>query len=334
VQNPTAGEEFRRGWHPRRLPALAADPGEILVVGAGPAGLEFAQTLAARGASRIRIVEAEAVPGGHLHWVSQLPRLADWWRIAEDRLRSIEQTDSVELLTDRRLDGPAVLDSGCSTVILATGSRWAPAPLDAVTHDEIPVPDRANVLTPDQLGRSGMPADWGSALVYDTYGDELAPAIAEWFAREGRTVHLLTPFPVVSPVADETMEGSLLRESLQSAGVRTLTGVTLSAVTGDGLRVSSEGGEREIAADGVVLISHRLSNLELSSDLEARRSDWREAGVERILSVGDCVAPRTLADAVFDGHRLAREFEEPDPEYAKAMRVEWRRSRGSAVEAG
>jgi 2,4-dienoyl-CoA reductase-like NADH-dependent reductase (Old Yellow Enzyme family) len=81
TQNPTAGEEHRRGWHPERLPAAHERDREALVVGAGPAGLECAITLARRGLRRVRLVEAEPLTGGCLRLISRLPGLGEWGRL-------------------------------------------------------------------------------------------------------------------------------------------------------------------------------------------------------------------------------------------------------------
>ncbi|MFZ2014902.1 MAG: NADH:flavin oxidoreductase, partial [Nocardioides sp.] len=59
LQNPSAGEEFRRGWHPERYPATTTPDTNVLVVGAGPAGLECALVLGRRGYRAVHLVEAE-----------------------------------------------------------------------------------------------------------------------------------------------------------------------------------------------------------------------------------------------------------------------------------
>ena len=63
----------------------------------------------------------------------------------------------------------------------------------------------------------------------------------------------------------------------------------------------------------------RRSRNELYRQLSARRSEWRERGIRGIYRAGDCLAPRYLADAIFDGHRLAQEFESADPQRPKAI---------------
>ena len=69
----------------------------------------------------------------------------------------------------------------------------------------------------------------------------------------------------------------------------------------------------ELEADSVVLVTQRLSNdalyLELAQDLEALGAE----GISALYRIGDCVAPRIIAEASFDGHRLAREIDADDP---------------------
>ena len=76
TQNPTMGEEWRRGWHPERIERSAA-PGRALVVGAGPAGLEAARVLGERGFD-VMLAEATRDLGGRVTTESRLPGLSEW----------------------------------------------------------------------------------------------------------------------------------------------------------------------------------------------------------------------------------------------------------------
>ena len=68
-------------------------------------------------------------------------------------------------------------------------------------------------------------------------------------------------------------------------------------------------------ADAVILVTSRVPNHELFHELKARRGEWASNDIQAIYRVGDCVAPRQISDAIFDGHRLAREFDSPHPQY-------------------
>ncbi len=64
----------------------------------------------------------------------------------------------------------------------------------------------------------------------------------------------------------------------------------------------------------LILVTQRLSRTGLYRELLARQAAWSVHGIRQVFRIGDCVAPGLIADAVFDGHRLAREIDSPDPE--------------------
>ena len=83
TQNPTAGEEYRRGWHPERFTRASNGDNDVLVVGAGPAGMECAIVLAKRGMRRVHLVDAADELGGIMRWVPRLPGFGEWARVVE-----------------------------------------------------------------------------------------------------------------------------------------------------------------------------------------------------------------------------------------------------------
>src|SRR5262249_56952100 len=72
TQNATAGEEYRRGWHPERFHRARNAEKGVLVVGAGPAGMECAMILGKREMSAVHLVEAQDEIGGNVNLVSSL----------------------------------------------------------------------------------------------------------------------------------------------------------------------------------------------------------------------------------------------------------------------
>ncbi len=95
TQNPTMGEEWRKGWHPERMQAKGNSE-SVLVVGAGPAGLEAARALGQRG-YRVTLAEAGDELGGRVTRESRLPGLATWARVRDYRLGQIDQMANVEI---------------------------------------------------------------------------------------------------------------------------------------------------------------------------------------------------------------------------------------------
>jgi dimethylamine/trimethylamine dehydrogenase len=207
TQNPTAGEEHRRGWHPERLPAARDRDREALVVGAGPAGLECAITLARRGLRRVRLVEAEPLTGGCLRLISRLPGLGEWGRLVAWRTVQLRKLENLELETGTRLDAGDIGSAGADVVVLATGSRWAADGLNPATRG--PLPGAAHALTPEQVVLDGLRPPGRRVAVYDADGYFTAPALAELLAGEGYQVDFVTCHDQVSPFAAETLEDEL-----------------------------------------------------------------------------------------------------------------------------
>lgn len=316
TQNPTAGEEYRRSWHPERFSRAANADLDALVVGAGPAGLECAVTLGKRGFRRVHIVEAEPEPGGCMRWISRLPGLGEWARVVNWRVIQLSKLKNVETIFSVRLDAAAVREYGAELVVLATGSRWSPDGTSALLHAPIPgaLENSDLVLTPEQVVLGGRRPTGKNVVVYDAEGYFTAPGVAELLALEGYRVQLVSCLEQIAPVCDDTLEGSLLRQRLHDRGVIMRPGVIMSAIRHDGVEAATEFGEPvDLPADGVVLVTQRTSEDALYKELAADPGSLTANGVTGLYRIGDCVAPRIPAEAIFDGHRLAREIDSKDP---------------------
>lgn len=316
TQNATAGEEYRRGWHPERFDRAANADRDVLVVGAGPAGLECAIVLGKRGLRRVHLVDAESEIGGLLRWVPKLPGLGEWARLLNWRQIQLSKLRNVEVITGTRLDADAVREYGAELVVVATGSRWAGDGLSYATRDAIPGADASlpHVVTPEQLMLEGKRPGGRRAIVYDCEGYFLAASLAEQLALEGFRVELVTSLPLIAPLCEHTLERNLLCRRLDELGVAQRTDTVVTAVSAGGVSGYGPFGKPfESEADGVVLVTQRRSEERLYLELAGAPEALAAGGIEGLYRIGDCAAPRLIADAIFDGHRLAREIDSPHP---------------------
>jgi 2,4-dienoyl-CoA reductase (NADPH2) len=261
---------------------------DVLIVGAGVAGLECARVLSARG-HRPRVVERSDRTGGALRAVAVGPgrqplgRLAEWLE-AECRAQGVVVETGVEVST---ADLDAAREAGVE-VVLATGSIAGPraVPVDGT----IPVVDALVLL---EQGTAHLPD--GPVVVHDPVGGPVGVAVAEWLAGSGRPVALVTPDQVAGTLLSLTGDLADANTRLQRAGVRReLRAVVRSADHGQVRLEDVWTGERR-AIDAAVLVDcgHR----------------WPEESLylsrPGTLRAGDCVAPRGVLDAVLEGRRVA-----------------------------
>jgi mycofactocin system FadH/OYE family oxidoreductase 1 len=287
---------------------------EVLIVGGGPAGMECARVLALRG-HRVRLIERSGRLGGMLRSAAlgtgreRLALLVDWLEAECRRL-------GVEVLLDVE-SSPADIDAGLTAggeVVLATGSRpaprrYAPAGIDdsgAFTESgdaeghpgprSPPASDPTRVLDVlDVLdgGADALPP--GEVVVHDPVGGPAGVGVAEWLSSAGRSVAIVTQDQVVGTLLSITGDLAPANTRLQQAGIRRELRSLLREVDG-GLAVLEDiwsGARREIPCDVLVDCGHRLPEESLY---------LARPGTPR---AGDCVAPRTVLEAVLEGRRRA-----------------------------
>jgi mycofactocin system FadH/OYE family oxidoreductase 1 len=272
----------------------------VLVVGAGPAGLECARALAARGAS-VRVVDAADRAGGMLPVVAAgretFAGLGDWLVSECHRL-------GVSLTLGSRVDPDdirAALSSGQS-VVLATGSR--------ASTPRYRIDSGAKVITATDLLQAasrGTLSDVVGAgsrvLVNDPVGGPVGVAVVELLAREGHQVSIVTQDQIVGTGLSLSGDLADANTRLQRAGVVRVLSSLLRAVTVQGAVVEQRwtGEERVIPTDLVVDASHRLAEVQLRDALVGADGSLRDV----LVAAGDCVAPRTVHEAILEGRRAA-----------------------------
>ena len=315
TQNATVGEEYRRGWHPERFSVAANADRDVLVVGAGPAGMECARVLGERGMRRVHLVDDQSEPGGSLRWISRLPGLGEWARVIDYRKIALGRLRNVEVIQSLTLSAEEVLSYGAEIVVVATGSRWRRdgmngpklAPIRGAGGDHVFVPE-------DVVAANGeLPGE--DVLVYDTDGYFMAAAMAQLIVAAGRRVTVVTPFADFGPYLFHTGEGRGVHAELLHSGAEIVPRYSVSEIgVGEVLGVHELGGaERRWRADSVVLVTQRRPRDELFREVSGDPPRLEGEGIEAVYRIGDCVTPRLIADCVFDGHRLAREIDSPDP---------------------
>lgn len=309
TQNPTMGEEWRRGWHPESV-APASHPKRALVVGAGPAGLECARILGARG-MEVALVEGSRTLGGRVALESRLPGLSSWSRVLDYRLGALSRLASVEIYRESRLEMQDVLDFAAPHVFIATGSSWRRDGLGRALRQPLPGVQSLQVFTPDDvMAGAVLPSP---VLLFDDDHYYMGSVLAERLAAQGVEVIFVTPAPDVATWTHNTLEQHRIQRRLLELNITIIASHSLMNVTPEGVIACCAYTDRPrfIPATSLLLVTSREPEQGLYLSLSESPEQRLSAGIETLTLVGDCLAPGTIAAAVYSGHRMAREFDAP-----------------------
>ncbi|MEY4871021.1 MAG: hypothetical protein RLZZ563_351 [Pseudomonadota bacterium] len=298
TQNPTAGEEWRRGWHPEIV--RRDGKGQVLVVGAGPAGLESALTLARRGYD-VALANKARDFGGRLRFESALPGLNQWHRVVDYRMGQLRKLPNVSLYPESDLTAQDVQEFGADHVVIATGARWLPHLCGANELPQGPLV-APRVYTPDDLAAGAMPEGPVAVFDYDNY--YLGSAIAEMLAGQGRAVTYITTAGAAAAWGFMTNEQPLVHQSFAKKGIALRTLEVVSGFDGETLHLSQifSGEARSIQARSLVIVGYRASG---SALYDALAPNARPGSLHL---TGDANAPGAIVHAVYQGHKTAREL--------------------------
>ena len=307
TQNPTMGEEWRRGWHPEIIPPKRTE-GSVLVVGAGPAGLEAALAAARRG-FEVHLAEASSELGGRVTRESRLPGLAEWARVRDWRVTQLERMANVSIYRDSELQTEHVVEFGARHVAIATGSSWRSDGVGRASGFGLPGFAGPNIYSPDDI-MSGRVPQAGPVIVWDDDHYYMGGVLAELCRAAGLEVTVVTSAPMVSAWTVNTLEALPIARRLARLGIGVLTYTSVTGLSGSYVQLVSglSDAQSEIPAAALVTVTARLPVDELYEQLRDR---WQQAGITSLARIGDCLAPSTIQQAVYSGHKWARELDEP-----------------------
>ena len=315
IHNPATGREL---FIPHEI-APAPGQRKVVVVGAGPAGLEAARVAAERG-HRVVVFEALGKPGGQVRLTTRSARRQEMigiidWRVEECLARG------VEFRFDTWAEEAEVLAERPDVVIVATGG---------IAHTEVLEAGNELVVSSwDVL--SGATTLSGRVLLFDDAGDHAALQAAEMIAATGATLEIMTPDRTFAP---EVMAMNLVpyMRSLQNLDVTFTVTFRLHAVKRDGGTLlaaigSDYGGVRqERRVDHVVINHGTLPNDELYFALKPGSRNLGALDHERLIAgspqqtvanphgqyqlfrIGDAVASRNTHAAIYDALRLVKDL--------------------------
>ena len=314
TQNPTMGEEWRRDWHPENIAAKGSDS-RVLVIGAGPAGLEAARALGQRGYA-VTLAEAGTELGGRVNSESALPGLGAWARVRDWRVGRLSEMANVEIYMASALSADEVREFGFNQVIVATGASWRKDGIGTTNLKPVAVAEGARVYTPEDI-YAGTPIA-GPVAVFDDDNFYLGGVIAEKLRGPGVEVILVTTASIVSAWTTHTLEQHRIQARILELGIEVITKHNLVGVSVGKIEIAClySDRRRSIAAASLVMVTSRQPNNRLYLELIGAPDALGAAGINSVLAIGDCDVPSTIAAAVHDGHRVARELDAPpaDPD--------------------
>jgi dimethylamine/trimethylamine dehydrogenase len=234
-----------------------------------------------------------------------------------------------------RMSADDVLAYGADRVVIATGSHWCGDGRSA-SFGPIPGADDSlpHVLTPFQI-TAGKPVPGKRVLVLDGDGHFMGITMAELMADQGKEVTYVCDAGDIAEYGVFTMESFNNKRLMFEKGIKVYTSHWLERIDPGSVRLSylykfgpdlkgpstgevprqDNGGEFDLGVDAVILVTSRRSDDGLWRALKARKAEWASNDVEDIFRTGDCKAPAQANQAMWDAHRLAREFDSPHPAY-------------------
>jgi 2,4-dienoyl-CoA reductase-like NADH-dependent reductase (Old Yellow Enzyme family)/thioredoxin reductase len=301
VYNPVVGREAV--WGASSMTKVSS-PKRALVIGAGPAGLEYARVAAARG-NAVVVYECERHVGGHVRAYGALPNrqpygtIATW--LAEQATGNGATIKLESPVTAENIDGLLATERP-HHIVVASGARYRRDGFQGQTGKPIPGWETGNCVTWDEVALDKANLS-GQVLVVDEMADVAAPLTAVKLARQGAAVRLLTKWPMIGMETAAEVYLHWILTYLYEADVEMITDHVVKSINGTRVEIANiykPSTLRSIDADAIVMATSRRSENTLYHLL-------RQRGLS-VEAIGCAVAPRTVYEATLEGHRAARKL--------------------------
>jgi 2,4-dienoyl-CoA reductase-like NADH-dependent reductase (Old Yellow Enzyme family)/thioredoxin reductase len=310
--NPVVGREAIWGAN---ATVRAYQPKRVLVIGAGPAGLEYSRVASGQGHSVI-VYERERAVGGHVRAYGALPYRHQYATIAT-WLAAQASGNGTEI----KLESPVTPENVNAIlaaekpdhIVVATGARYRRDGFQGQTGKPITGWETGKCVSWDQIALNEVRPTLGEVLVIDEMADVAAPLTAVKLAKDGAKVRLLTRWPMIAMETVPEVYFHWIMTYLQESAVELITSHIVRRITGKQVEIANvylPTNVRRVNADLIIMATARTSETEIYHVLSERK-----VSVE---AIGCALAPRTVYEATLEGHRAARKLSDARPRWATA----------------
>jgi 2,4-dienoyl-CoA reductase-like NADH-dependent reductase (Old Yellow Enzyme family) len=291
--NPEVGREAEAGIASL---STARRRRRVVVVGGGPAGLKAAEVASRRG-HEVILLEASDRLGGQVNVAARAPYRAELAKAFQWLERQVH-TLGVDVRLGSEVAEHDVLALEPDRVVMATGSRPTPKPIGLLSYGVEDPPGGEGRVTTAYAVLADRAQPRGTVIVVDDgEGSWKSVSVAEALLDAGGRVTLATPLPVIgASIGAHSMDALLPR--LFSKGILA-SPFTIYRGMEDGLvRLTVQGRDEEREADWVVIAGWHEPHSSLYFALKGK--------VQDLVRIGDCVAARTMLDAIREGDEAGR----------------------------
>ena len=320
TQNPSMGEEWRRGWHPEKVKPKSSD-NSVLVIGGGPAGLEATLSLARRGYS-VAIADSEKELGGRINKEAKLPGMSSYKRVIDYRVSQINQLENVDVYLDNTMARDDVLELGFDHVVTATGSTWQPSIMDDKSAP-ILITKTDSIFTPEDV-LEGCELQ-SPVIIFDFDYYYMGGLIAEYIKGLGHEVTIITPFEKVSPWSFNSNEVSEIESRLLDKDIKVLTKHRINDIGESSIKIIHQVTNKKTDVDrgSLVLVGHRKQSDSLYTLLTSDEDALKASGIKSVQNIGDSNAPGAVVHATYAGHLYANTFDQEDGASSNDFKLEY-----------